>query len=686
MKKSRQMMAFFVIASMCATCFASPTTQAAAKPKLSTKNMTLKIGQTKKLSVKKSKKAVKWSVTSGKEAIKLKNKKKTSVAVVGVKQGTAKVQAKIGKTKYFCKVSVQDAKNKKTKKSQVPATTNPSAVVNPPAATNPPAVVNPPAATNPPAVVNPPAVTNPPAVPTPDGSTETKINKLPENINEEDLQAAQQSQNAFILGNDTVFKGNEWMMEGYVITVELKAGMKDIKEAVPDPAKSIFSISIDDEDYQVLIRDVKTTVKPGAKETEQTQYEFKLYYYMNGSYYYEDMLIKSCASKETVTGTILNNGEKLSEEQVSEVRFENQEDAEETYYSEYYDGEIFRARVPAGTYSVSVRLTEAENNIPAGTVTIEKDVENTISLKLNVSYLNGKVTKNGNPLNGEHDLDFVAQNVEDLCLSCQTDAEGNYKIALPQGDYSVMVDSIYCAKLQVTGTESTITKDFDVKITELSLNQETDCTMSAEGMSTVFEFTPAETALYEWSILNKDGEGDFDWSIRTKYESVSSSNSLREEDKNNWKNITDEVLVEGTTYQLVLEGKDLAKDLKTSLKIEKSDLPEEIAVDQKKEWKQEKTSVISYYYTFQAPEDGTYRFAGTASQEENWENWNFVRLNLYSKAWDEKISDEYAINAETQKDGRIEEDVELKKGDTVIAYIYVNAYNMNGDFTIRKVK
>ncbi len=43
----------------------------------------------------------------GKTNIALKNKKKTGVQVIAKKQGTAKVQAKVGKKKYICKVTVK---------------------------------------------------------------------------------------------------------------------------------------------------------------------------------------------------------------------------------------------------------------------------------------------------------------------------------------------------------------------------------------------------------------------------------------------------------------------------------------------------------------------------------------------------------------------------------------------------
>ena len=79
----------------------------AATPKLSTKKLTIKVGKTAALKVKKTSKKVKWSIVSGKKNIRLTAKKKTSVKVKAVKVGKAKISCKIGKKKLICKVSVK---------------------------------------------------------------------------------------------------------------------------------------------------------------------------------------------------------------------------------------------------------------------------------------------------------------------------------------------------------------------------------------------------------------------------------------------------------------------------------------------------------------------------------------------------------------------------------------------------
>ena len=79
----------------------------AATPKLSTKKLTMKVGKTAALKVKKTSKTAKWSIVSGKKNIRLTAKKKTSVKVKAVKVGKAKISCKIGKKKLVCKVSVK---------------------------------------------------------------------------------------------------------------------------------------------------------------------------------------------------------------------------------------------------------------------------------------------------------------------------------------------------------------------------------------------------------------------------------------------------------------------------------------------------------------------------------------------------------------------------------------------------
>lgn len=108
-----------------------PSSPAAAKkkaPKLSTKKVSISVGQKKTIKLKNGKKAV-WSIKSGKKVVSLSKKKKTSVVVKGKKAGKAVVLAKVGKKKLTCKVTV------KAKKPTATPTATPTAVVPTPTAT-----------------------------------------------------------------------------------------------------------------------------------------------------------------------------------------------------------------------------------------------------------------------------------------------------------------------------------------------------------------------------------------------------------------------------------------------------------------------------------------------------------------------------------------------------------------------
>ena len=114
--RKKNLVTTVLVASMLVGSLGVTSTPADAKSKikLSTTRVSLNGGASKTIKIKGTKKKVKWSVVSGKKNIKLKNKKKTSVKVVGVKRGTAKVQAKLGKKKYICRVTVRKSTPAKT--------------------------------------------------------------------------------------------------------------------------------------------------------------------------------------------------------------------------------------------------------------------------------------------------------------------------------------------------------------------------------------------------------------------------------------------------------------------------------------------------------------------------------------------------------------------------------------------
>ena len=72
------------------------------------RTVTIKKGRSITLKIRSGKKKAKWSIKSGKRCIRLSSRKKSSVKVKGIKKGTAKIQCKIGKKRWFCRVKVID--------------------------------------------------------------------------------------------------------------------------------------------------------------------------------------------------------------------------------------------------------------------------------------------------------------------------------------------------------------------------------------------------------------------------------------------------------------------------------------------------------------------------------------------------------------------------------------------------
>lgn len=120
MKKLTKQLAIVLAVALTLAGVAGNGAMAAKKAKISNSKLTLKVGQSKKISVrnltKKQKKKVKWSSSNKKVATVSK-----SGSVKAKKKGTAKITAKMGKKKYVCKVTVA-AKSSKPVPTSVPKT------------------------------------------------------------------------------------------------------------------------------------------------------------------------------------------------------------------------------------------------------------------------------------------------------------------------------------------------------------------------------------------------------------------------------------------------------------------------------------------------------------------------------------------------------------------------------------
>ena len=126
MKNTKKSLALLLIFVLALSLFPQSVFAAKKKVKLNKKTVTVNVGKTVKLKLKNNKKKVKWTVISGKKNVSLSKKGKTGVTIKGKKAGKAKVQAKIGKKKYVCKVTVKNPKKTQSVKKTPAATNNSS--------------------------------------------------------------------------------------------------------------------------------------------------------------------------------------------------------------------------------------------------------------------------------------------------------------------------------------------------------------------------------------------------------------------------------------------------------------------------------------------------------------------------------------------------------------------------------
>lgn len=126
MKKVKKTLAVALTFAMTVVMVPQSALAAKKQVKLNKKSVSVAVGKTVKVKLKNNKKKVKWTVVSGKKNVALSKKGKTSVTVKGKRVGKAKVQAKIGKKKYVCTVTVTNKNKTQTtaaKKTAAPGNT-----------------------------------------------------------------------------------------------------------------------------------------------------------------------------------------------------------------------------------------------------------------------------------------------------------------------------------------------------------------------------------------------------------------------------------------------------------------------------------------------------------------------------------------------------------------------------------
>ena len=118
MKKSKPIISLAVALATMLTVFSSFSVNAAS-PKLSKTKKSLFVGNSFTLTLKNVSKKFSW-ITSNKNVAKIVsvNSKKHSVKIKGIAKGKATITAKVGKTKYTCKVTVKEKPNDTSDASQ----------------------------------------------------------------------------------------------------------------------------------------------------------------------------------------------------------------------------------------------------------------------------------------------------------------------------------------------------------------------------------------------------------------------------------------------------------------------------------------------------------------------------------------------------------------------------------------
>lgn len=111
MRTKKQFITYLLSFTLLLSMIPAVEASAAKEISLSAKKLAITKGKSKTLKATNTQKKVTWTVVSGKQCVSLKKKNNTTVTVTGKKKGTAKVQAKTGKKKLTCVVTVKNAVN-----------------------------------------------------------------------------------------------------------------------------------------------------------------------------------------------------------------------------------------------------------------------------------------------------------------------------------------------------------------------------------------------------------------------------------------------------------------------------------------------------------------------------------------------------------------------------------------------
>lgn len=353
MKKIKKGFALLLVFVMAVSVIPQSAFAAKKKVKLSKKAVTVAVGESVKIQLKNNKKKVKWSITSGKKNVTLSKKKKTGVIIKGKKAGKTKVQAKIRKKKYVCKVTVKkaataDNENPNNGKTTAEPTQVPSQAPTvsqqpvPPVITqtaNPSEIPLPSVKPTPEPTSNPSQTPEPSVEPTPTASQQPATSSPKPTIKPENhYQGLYAESEPFVISSVTFDKEVTSYSLAYTNIYVTQEGAASLKEVVPDVSKCSFTVYCYGKKAEVKgISDIVWNEKEG----EDPYYSFALTVEQDGKEYTETVKMRLGVPKYPNNPGDLSNGLTLLSLQADDKTYELERNVAyggETYY--FKDKEI----------------------------------------------------------------------------------------------------------------------------------------------------------------------------------------------------------------------------------------------------------------------------------------------------------------------------------------------------------
>lgn len=352
MKKIKKGFALLLVFVMAVSVIPQSAFAAKKMVKLSKKTVTVAVGEAVKIQLKNNKKKVKWRITSGKKNVTLSKKKKTSVIIKGKRAGKAKVQAKIGKKKYVCKVTVEkaataDNDNPNNGKTTAEPTQVPSQaptvsqqpvppVITPDVTPSEPTVSS---SQTPEPTVSSPQTPEPSVEPTPTVSQQPATSSPEPTIKPENhFEGLYAESEPFVISSVTFDKEVTSYSLAYTNIYVTQEGAASLKDVVPDVSKCTFTVYCYGKKAEVKgISDIVWNEEEG----EDPYYSFALTVEQDGKEYTETIKMMLGIPKYPNNPGNLSNGLTLLSLQADDKTYELERNVAyggETYY--FKDKEI----------------------------------------------------------------------------------------------------------------------------------------------------------------------------------------------------------------------------------------------------------------------------------------------------------------------------------------------------------